>query len=159
MIVSSFDVGPRNTSFALLSWLSPRATWLSGGPMDPNITAAALLTFFRDHNPDLVAIEWPDIGPRGAGKNILEARTVATKIRTAAEFAGIPVMTFTAATWRKAVLGRTKRTKTETIDRICTRVLTPQIVGMPVKLSGHTRDAAGVGLFAVRHGMQMRRTG
>jgi hypothetical protein len=62
----------------------------------------------------------------------------------------MPVDKIPPHAWRKAVLGRTRRTERETIDAIARRVLLRLVSGMPARFSGHTIDAAGVALCGAR---------
>jgi Holliday junction resolvasome RuvABC endonuclease subunit len=152
MIVLGVDPGAVNMGHAILSWDGSAADWLGGGrvlPSEPNWIEIV-------SQVQLVVVEWPHVGPRQAGQAILETRSAAEKVATTAELCGVPVFKVAPAEWRKAVLGRTRRTADETIDAIAARILPHLIQGMPMKLVSHVRDAAGVALLGCRmHGRKV----
>lgn len=145
MIVLGIDPGQANVGYAVLSWDGRVAKWIDGGKVLPH-----------ERNwpqpisqVDVVAIEWPSVGPRQASKPVMATMATAARIAGIAEALGKSVQRIPPAEWRKNVLGRTRRTETETIDAICNRVVTRLVIGIP-STNGHARDAVGVALMACR---------
>jgi hypothetical protein len=152
MLVLGVDPGQANLGHAVLRWDGRVAEWVDGGrvlPEEPNWAGPLALV-------QLLVVEWPSVGPRQAAEAILETRSAAEKVATTAELMGVPVLKVGPAEWRKAVLGRTRRTADETIDAITARILPHLIRGMPTKLVSHVRDAAGAALLGCRmHGRKV----
>jgi len=149
MLVLGVDPGQTNLGYAILRWDGRQAEWVDGGRALPSETNWVEPV----SQVDLVVIEWPSVGPRQAAEAILETRSAAERVATTAELCNVPVLKVGPAEWRKAVLGRTRRTADETIDAITARILPRLIRGMPTKLVSHVRDAAGAALLGCRkHG-------
>lgn len=140
------DPGGVNIAYAVLRCENGDAEWIDGGKVLPEETN------WREplSQVDLLVVEWPSVGPRQAAQAILETRSAAEKVATTAELCGVEVIKVAPADWRKAILGRTRRTADETIDAITARILPHLIRGMPAKMSSHGRDAAGVALMGGR---------
>lgn len=145
-IAMGIDPGEVNVGYAVIGWDGRTANWIDGGRALPGERGwVDGLT-----GVDVLAVEWPTVGKRQASKAVLATMAEASRIAGIAEQCGVRVERIPPVAWRKAVLGRTRRTEQETIDAIAKRVLPRLISGMPDRLVGHATDAAGVALCACR---------
>lgn len=138
--------GESNVGLALLSVSQgARATFVSGARAS---AGCDLRDYLRD--VDVVAIEWPSVGPRQAMKAVLATMSEAGRIEGIASFVGARVVRVAANDWRRAIVGKTRRAGSMTIDRMTQNAVDRQVDRLPRRCSCHVRDAVGVALYAWR---------